>query len=110
MHTTPPDNKDPNAPWYHMPANGLGEPSSSTPRPADGSLCVTGAESDLLGALVLICLGDGDRCSPPGTRGAAKCGGSSEDYCFCHINPGRLGGVSVRRCRSMRGDVPAAVP
>lgn len=28
MHATPPDNKDPNAPWYHMPANGLGEASS----------------------------------------------------------------------------------
>ena len=25
QHATPPDNKDPNAPWYHMPANGLGE-------------------------------------------------------------------------------------
>ena len=30
MHATPPDNKDPNAPWYHMPANGLGEASSTT--------------------------------------------------------------------------------
>lgn len=30
QHATPPDNKDPNAPWYHMPANGLGETPSMT--------------------------------------------------------------------------------
>ena len=89
MHATPPDNKDPNAPWYHMPANGLGEaphvtgdvqtPETQTCRQL---LCMKGAYCALMTATRHTCSEVVGRCLLPGLRGTACCESSSRDDCF----------------------------